>query len=61
MRPRPDDPMPQPPERPGDDECCESGCDNCVWVAYSEARNRYRAELAAWQARQQAGAPERQT
>jgi hypothetical protein len=46
------DPMPQPPERPGDDECCESGCDRCIWIAYSEARNRYRVELAAWQQRQ---------
>ncbi len=49
-----DDPRPQPPERPGDDECCQSGCDPCVFDFYAEALQRYREELAAWEAREAA-------
>ncbi|WP_322789219.1 oxidoreductase-like domain-containing protein [Paraburkholderia caballeronis] len=46
-----DDPRPQPPVRPGDDECCHSGCIPCVFDLYEDALDRYRDALAAWEAR----------
>ncbi|WP_051003566.1 oxidoreductase-like domain-containing protein [Cupriavidus sp. BIS7] len=49
-----DDPRPQPPERPGDNECCGSGCDPCVFDFYNDEMERYRQELRAWEARQAA-------
>jgi hypothetical protein len=45
------DPMPQPPTPPAPDDCCHSGCTWCVLDLYEDALERYRAELAAWQAR----------
>ncbi|WP_232346447.1 MULTISPECIES: oxidoreductase-like domain-containing protein [Cupriavidus] len=45
------DPRPVPPERPGDNECCQSGCDPCVFDFYADEMERYRAELRAWEAR----------
>lgn len=47
-----DDPRPQPPEAPGPNECCESGCPLCVLDLYAEELQRYRVALAQWQARQ---------
>lgn len=47
-----DDPRPAAPEPPADGECCESGCDVCVMDFYTEELHAYRAELAAWEARQ---------
>ena len=47
----PDDPRPVPPERPGDDECCGSGCDPCIFDYYYQEMDRYREELRAWEAR----------
>ncbi|AGW95112.1 hypothetical protein N234_34200 [Ralstonia pickettii DTP0602] len=47
----PDDPRPAPPERPGDDECCGSGCDPCIFDYYYQELDRYREELRAWEAR----------
>ncbi|RVU31604.1 oxidoreductase-like domain-containing protein [Neptunomonas marina] len=38
---------PERPTPPGDYECCESGCEPCVW-------DTYYAELNAWQAKQAA-------
>ncbi|MCP5157852.1 MAG: hypothetical protein H6974_16330 [Gammaproteobacteria bacterium] len=35
--------MPPKPPIPG--ECCERGCENCVWVFYYEAQRRYEAAL----------------
>ncbi|MFP6561452.1 oxidoreductase-like domain-containing protein [Paraburkholderia sp. B3] len=53
--PRPDDdPRPEPPERPDNDACCHSGCDPCIFDLYDEALDRWRAELAAWEARETA-------
>ncbi|UUZ47764.1 oxidoreductase-like domain-containing protein [Massilia sp. B-10] len=51
---RPDDPMPVEPVQPGLDDCCRSGCTPCVFDLYEDAMDRYRAELAKWQARQAA-------
>ena len=31
------DPRPLPPEEPGPGECCDSGCDPCVYDLYHEA------------------------
>lgn len=50
----PDDPAPQPPDPPQDGECCESGCENCVWTVYGEARRRYEVDYAAWLERAEA-------
>jgi hypothetical protein len=49
-----DDPRPQPPERPDDDACCQSGCDPCIFDLYAEELGRYRTALAAWEAREAA-------
>ncbi|WP_221796494.1 oxidoreductase-like domain-containing protein [Oceanobacter mangrovi] len=35
------------PLPPGDNECCESGCDRCVWDIYRE-------EVAEWEAARKA-------
>ncbi|MGN5479283.1 oxidoreductase-like domain-containing protein [Cupriavidus basilensis] len=40
-----DDPRPAPPERPGDNECCGSGCDPCIFDYYYQELERYRDEL----------------
>lgn len=48
----PADPRPEAPEPPADGECCNSGCDVCVMDFYTEELHAYRAELAAWEARQ---------
>ncbi|MDR6093832.1 MULTISPECIES: oxidoreductase-like domain-containing protein [Stenotrophomonas] len=42
------DPRPIPPEAPGPNECCGSGCPLCVLDLYSEELQRYRQALAAW-------------
>jgi len=54
-----DDPRPQPPARPADDECCHGGCVPCVFDRYDDALERYRAALAAWEAREAARRRER--
>jgi hypothetical protein len=46
------DPRPEPPERPGDNECCQSGCEPCIFDMYADDMNEYRVALAAWEARQ---------
>ena len=50
--PNADDPVPQPPPEPDADDCCGEGCVNCIFDLYEAALERYRADLAAWQARQ---------
>jgi hypothetical protein len=42
------DPRPVPPEPPLPSDCCESGCDPCVYDSYSEALQYYRDRLAQW-------------
>jgi len=53
------DPRPLPPDQPGDDECCRSGCDPCIFDLYQQELQQYRERLAQWQARQAAGAGSR--
>ncbi|MFC3340250.1 oxidoreductase-like domain-containing protein [Paracandidimonas soli] len=56
----PDGPRPVPPEPPGPNECCESGCDPCVHDLYADALREYRAALSAWEKRRAgAAAPPR--
>jgi hypothetical protein len=57
LPPPSDDPMPVAPLPPDDDACCGSGCDPCIWDWYQQERDRYLAELKAWQARHAAEAP----
>jgi hypothetical protein len=53
--PAPDtDPPPLPPERPEPSDCCQGGCDRCVYDLHEEAMDRYRAALRDWQQRQAA-------
>lgn len=49
------DSRPVPPVRPDPEECCNSGCDRCVFELYEDALERYEAELRAWQRRQSGG------
>ena len=48
-----DHPRPQPPARPGEEDCCKGGCDRCVFDLYDDAMERYEAELKAWEERRQ--------
>jgi len=45
------DPRPEPPVRPDRDDCCNGGCERCVFDLYEDALDRYREALAAWHAR----------
>ncbi|MCC8994548.1 MAG: oxidoreductase-like domain-containing protein [Candidatus Contendobacter sp.] len=47
-------PLPPPvaPKPPMPGECCEHGCDICVWDHYDEAKSRYESAYADWQQRQ---------
>jgi hypothetical protein len=49
--PHTDDPRPVPPERPLPEDCCQSGCNACIFDLYQEALARYQAVLRAWEAR----------
>nr|WP_219626122.1 oxidoreductase-like domain-containing protein [Stenotrophomonas maltophilia] len=51
------DPRPLPPEEPGPNECCGSGCPLCVLDLYADELQRYRKALAEWQARHPDAAP----
>jgi hypothetical protein len=46
-----DDSPPARPERPSIDECCNSGCNPCIFDLYEEALERYDSELQAWEQR----------
>lgn len=47
----PADAPPTPPREPEPGECCQSGCEPCVYDLYWEAFERYERALAAWRAR----------
>lgn len=51
----PADPRPQPPEAPLPSDCCESGCEPCVYDLHAEAMDDYRHRLAAWLTRHSPG------
>lgn len=50
------DPEPVPPEKPLPSDCCESGCDTCVFTTYAEELEHYQQALAQWRERQATGA-----
>ncbi|MDQ3204931.1 MAG: oxidoreductase-like domain-containing protein [Pseudomonadota bacterium] len=45
------DPRPSPPERPLPSDCCESGCDRCVFTVYAEEVEAYEQALGDWSLR----------
>ena len=47
-RPSTDDPRPLPPREPALEECCQRGCEPCVFDQYYEALERHQAALQAW-------------
>ena len=46
-----DDPRPVEPERPLASDCCDSGCEVCVYDLYAEQVRHYRELLATWKLR----------
>ncbi|MGQ5522075.1 oxidoreductase-like domain-containing protein [Chitinimonas sp. PSY-7] len=50
-----DDPRPVAPIAPSPNECCNSGCDPCIFDFYSEELQEYRLKLAEWELRQASG------
>ncbi|MGH8563055.1 MAG: oxidoreductase-like domain-containing protein [Gammaproteobacteria bacterium] len=49
--------LPPPPARPGPGECCEGGCDLCVWVYYERAYERWSQQCEDIKARKAAVNP----
>jgi hypothetical protein len=45
------DPKPEKPPAPEPWECCQSGCDPCVYDRYWEALTNYETALKAWELR----------
>ncbi len=45
------DARPQPPEKPLPGDCCDTGCEVCVFDAYSDALIEYQNALDAWNKR----------
>ena len=43
-----EDPAPVAPDMPSESECCESGCERCVWTVYQESKLEYERLYAAW-------------
>lgn len=41
-------PPPVPPKPPVPGECCERGCEMCIWDYYHQAQSRYEAAYADW-------------
>lgn len=48
--------MREKPERPGNYDCCESGCCPCVWDTYSDELRAWEEEQAALKAEAEAAA-----
>jgi hypothetical protein len=46
-----DDTKPIAPEAPLPGDCCDSGCDPCVYDLYAEETAAYREKMAAWRLR----------
>lgn len=54
---------PVPPEKPLPTDCCDSGCDVCVFDAYADALKAYETALAdyqRWIEEQSAARPDKQ-
>jgi hypothetical protein len=49
------DPPPVAPIEPDFEACCGNGCEPCIFDIYAMERERYFADLRAWQARQARG------
>jgi hypothetical protein len=45
------DPRPLPPIEPALEDCCGSGCPNCIFDVYQMLLANYKEALAAWEAR----------
>ena len=45
------DPRPVEPEAPLPSDCCDSGCEVCVYDVYADQLEAYEQALAAWRAR----------
>lgn len=41
---------PVPPERPLPSDCCDSGCERCVYEVYADELAHYERLLAEWKA-----------
>ncbi|MCC6136573.1 MAG: oxidoreductase-like protein [Gammaproteobacteria bacterium] len=41
-------PPPVPPKPPVPGECCERGCELCMWDYYHQAQHRYEVAYAEW-------------
>jgi len=52
------DPRPVAPTEPEPWECCQNGCEPCVYDRYWEALTNYEAALKAWEERNGSSAPE---
>lgn len=46
-----DDPEPRAPEKPLASDCCDSGCERCVFDIYAEELAEYERRHLAWSAR----------
>jgi hypothetical protein len=47
------DPKPEPPAEPEPWECCQNGCEPCIYDRYWEALTHYEERLKAWELRQE--------
>jgi hypothetical protein len=45
------DPKPTPPARPEPGDCCQGGCERCVFDLHEDAMERFREALRDWEAR----------
>jgi hypothetical protein len=45
------DPRPLPPIEPALEDCCGSGCPNCIFDVYQMLLANYKQALAEWEAR----------
>ena len=52
------DPPPRPPVKPLPFDCCESGCERCVFDVYADELDHYVAAMAAWRERNPHRQPE---